>query len=309
MSYPHPASYGGPPYQVPVLARYKPLRTLGIATMVLIIVTTIGTCLQVGLTWASYDTLETDLAEAVNDSNTDGLVEALQGTFLNGMLSNLTMLLWLTTGVVFLVWLWQARENTEVLSPTVRHRLAKGWALGSWFCPGVQFWFPMTIVDDVYRASAEPGRPGVVSVPRGRAAILGWWAAWAFYWLFLLVSIPFAMIVMISWFADLIDASDAGRPVDDVTIRNDIVRFVKTMTIGSTVAAGLLVIAAALICLVIWRISRLQDARGPKVEVPGMTPMPIQPGRYEVQRYPGYAAEPPPFPSYGRPQDPPPPMR
>jgi uncharacterized protein DUF4328 len=231
----------------------------------------------------------------------------MQGTFTNGLISNITSLLWLTSGVVFLVWLWQARENAEVLSPTARHRLSKGWTIGGWFCPGVQFWFPMTIVDDVYRASAEPARPGMTTAPRGRGAILGWWAAWAFYWLFILVSVPAALVVTIAWFTNLVDSANAGVVPDDVTIRNDIVRFVQLMTTGTTIAAGLLVIAAGLIGPVVWRITTMQDARGPKVEVPGLNPTPIQPGPYQVQQYPGYAAQPPQFPSYGRPQDTPPP--
>lgn len=310
MSYPYPANYGGPPYQVPVLPRFKPLRTLSIATMVLIGLTTVATCIQVALVWSSYANFETDLADAVNNDDMGGLNDAIVGTVANGLISNLTSLLWLTTGVVFLVWLWQARENTQVLSPTVRHRLAKGWALGGWFCPAVQLWFPMVVVDDVWRASAGPARPGVAEAPRGRAAIFGWWAAWAGYWLFVVVGIPVAIVVMIGWFANLVEASNDGQAIDEVAARNDMVQFLRLLSIGSVVAAVLMVVAGILLCLVIWRISRMQDARGPQEYFPGLQPTSIQPGQHHAQQqYPTYGAQLPP-PGYGRPQDTPrPPWR
>jgi hypothetical protein len=286
MTYPYPA---GPSYPQAAPARFKPLRTLGITAMILIGLAALAYAVQVVLIWTSIDDLEIALAEAINDDDPEALNESLRHLVAGQVVGQLAWTLWITAAIVFLVWLWQARENTEVLSPGVRHRLAKGWTIGGWFCPGVQFWFPMTIVDDIWRASAAPKRPGETGGSGGRGLIYGWWAAWAFYWLLTLASIPFMFIVVLGWMSNLFDAADANEPVDDVTVRNDIVRFVRMLTLGGSVSAGLLVVAAGLIAMVIWRITVMQDARGPKLQLPGLQPTPIQygyhPGPGQVRPY------------------------
>lgn len=326
--YPVQPGYQGPTYMaVPSQPRFKPLRSLGIAAMALIGATAALVCLHTVLFWTAFDDLEIDLADAVNDENADGLAKALQQTVANGMLTNLTSLVMLAAAIVFLVWLWQARENSEVITPAYRHRLSKGWAIGSWFCPAVQFWFPLTVVDDVYRASPEPAKPGMVGGTRGRGLVFGWWAAWALYWLCLLVGSVIAFFTLVNWLVALSEASDDPTvTVDDVALRADIVRFVRALAIGFGVSSGLLVVAAALLCLVIWRVTSVQDARGPVAHVPGLQPHPNAPwpsapggppgpGGYAglppgppalpPGGYPGQ--QPPRYPTYGRPQDTPPP--
>jgi hypothetical protein len=302
MTQPYPSGFQGPGFvAVPPQPRFRPLRQLGIAAIALIAGTAVLTCVHTALFWTAFDSLEVDLAEAVNDENADGLADALQQTMANGMLTNITSLVSVAAAVVFLIWLWQARENSEVLSPTYRHRLAKGWSIGSWFCPGVQFWFPLTIVDDVYRASAEPPKPGMVGGVRGRGLVFGWWAAWALYWLCVLVGSVIAFFTVVSWLIALSDASEAGGTVDEVTIRADIVRFVRGLAIGFGVSSGLIVIAGVLVCLVIWRVTAMQDARGPVAHVPGLQAQPYGPyaGPYAGPQLPA----PPTYPTYGRPQD------
>jgi hypothetical protein len=275
MTYPYPA---GPGYPQAPAARFRPLRKLGIASMVLLGLTTLAYAVQVVLVWASIDDLDIALAQAINDNDSDALDTIFKQAFTGQLVGQLTWMLWVASAIVFLVWLWQARENTEVLSPGVRHRLSKGWTIGSWFCPGVQFWFPMTIVDDVWRASTAPRQPGTVGRSGGRGLVYGWWAAWAFYCLMALAAVPFVFIVVVGWMSNLVQSADANEPIDDVTVRNDMVRFVRMLTIGGSVSAGLLLVAAGLLSLVIWRISTMQDARGPQIQLPGLQPTPIQYG-------------------------------
>ncbi len=102
------------------------------------------------------------------------------------------------TAVAFLIWLWQARENTDFLhsplaprpGPPVDparglHRRAQGWVVGSWFCPIVQFWYPLEIVQDIATASEPLERPGATRTGRMRALLYGWWASWTGFWVIL----------------------------------------------------------------------------------------------------------------------------
>lgn len=81
----------------------------------------------------------------------------------------------IAAGVVFLVWLWRARENAETLSP-MRHRRARGWVIGGWFCPVVNLWFPFQVVSDIWRASRPDPKSGV-------SLLRWWWALLLFSWL------------------------------------------------------------------------------------------------------------------------------
>jgi hypothetical protein len=68
------------------------------------------------------------------------------------------------------LWLWQARENTRLISPDMDHARRSGWIWGGWVCPIVNFWFPFQIVRDIYRATARQ--------PQASPVIGGWWTVW-----------------------------------------------------------------------------------------------------------------------------------
>jgi hypothetical protein len=76
--------------------------------------------------------------------------------------------------VVTLVWLYRARMNAEGL---VRHRRSKGWVVGGWFCPVVNLWFPLQVVEDVSRADLPGDRRGAAGI-----VLYGWWACWLLAW-------------------------------------------------------------------------------------------------------------------------------
>ena len=73
------------------------------------------------------------------------------------------LLVLLAAGVVFIVWLWRARDNAELFC-SGQHRRGRGWVIGGWFCPVVNFWFPKQIVDDVIAAS-DPANTAAVPRP------------------------------------------------------------------------------------------------------------------------------------------------
>ncbi|MFF0266110.1 DUF4328 domain-containing protein [Kribbella sp. NPDC004536] len=81
--------------------------------------------------------------------------------------------------VVFVVWLWRVRVNSEVFSQA-DHRRSHGWVLASWFVPGPNLWYPKQIVDDVWIAS-DPKTPVYADdLRRFRTPPLTsvWWVAW-----------------------------------------------------------------------------------------------------------------------------------
>jgi len=89
------------------------------------------------------------------------------------------MLALLAAGVGFIVWLWRARGNAELFCYG-QHRRSRGWVVGGWFCPVVNFWFPKQIVDDVIAASdprTPPLLPDLPRIPR-HGLVLAWWIAW-----------------------------------------------------------------------------------------------------------------------------------
>ncbi|MEU6239724.1 DUF4328 domain-containing protein [Streptomyces sp. NPDC047024] len=111
--------------------------------------------------WA--DALQLDGA---GSGRTSGLADLATG--LSGGAQVLTLL---GAMVVYLCWLYRVRINAEVFD-LASQSLRRGWAIGAWFCPVVNLWFPRRIVLDIWDASAPQGRPA------GHGLINGWWALW-----------------------------------------------------------------------------------------------------------------------------------
>jgi hypothetical protein len=81
--------------------------------------------------------------------------------------------------VVFVIWLWRVRVNSEVFCQA-DHRRSHGWVLASWFVPGPNLIYPKHIVDDIWLAS-DPKTPVYADdLRRLRKPLLTnvWWVAW-----------------------------------------------------------------------------------------------------------------------------------
>jgi hypothetical protein len=77
--------------------------------------------------------------------------------------------------VVFLVWFYRARVNAD--GRGWPQRRSPGWAIGAWFVPVINLWFPFQIMADIWRA-------GLPAEARANRLILPgiWWACFlAFY--------------------------------------------------------------------------------------------------------------------------------
>ncbi|SER37221.1 protein of unknown function [Streptomyces sp. yr375] len=75
---------------------------------------------------------------------------------------------------VFLCWFHRVRVNAEVFRPD-GHAKSRGWTIGAWFTPVVNFWYPRRIALDIWDASS-PGTPW--GPPRPHGPVNAWWTAW-----------------------------------------------------------------------------------------------------------------------------------
>lgn len=127
----------------------------------------IATGLRVRALW---DRLATD--EAMDVFSPDG-ASAERLYLVSGNVQNLANLV---TAVVFIIWFHRTRRNAEVFDPSVQ-RMGPGWAVGGWFVPVANFWFPYRVASGVWEASAQT-RPdgGWRTVPRTPLNL--WWGAW-----------------------------------------------------------------------------------------------------------------------------------
>ncbi|MER5300509.1 DUF4328 domain-containing protein [Streptomyces lasiicapitis] len=82
------------------------------------------------------------------------------------------------TAVLFLCWFRRVRVNAEVFAPD-GHSMSRGWAVGAWFVPVANLWFPRRVAVDIWDASSE-GRwlPGGDPQAGRRTLLNAWWTLW-----------------------------------------------------------------------------------------------------------------------------------
>jgi hypothetical protein len=268
-----------PPAAYPVvraLPKYRPLRLTALISIGLMGLTAIVAVIQSIALWWSYDDVKRFVYGLLSEGEISRGIDKIAGT---GPLLDLASYLFLGTGIAFLIWLWQARDNAEVIKPALAaadqggydsrggaHRHAQGWIVGGWFCPIVQFWYPLQVVEDVVRTSEPPERPDSVRPRQLRALLYGWWASWAAFWVILVAGGGFAVVSFIVWMVRLVDRVDAadatGDYVDIYDLQDFMVRVALAVNIGFTVATVLLIIAGVAISLVLLRVTSWQDTRG-----------------------------------------------
>jgi Domain of unknown function (DUF4328) len=149
---------------------YRPLGGLGIAAVATVVLACLVRVIDLSFSWYAYRAVD-DYLNGVGDATYGEVMDMLT---LGESLAPFLVIAWLAAPVMFVVWLWRARLNAELINPHEQH-LARGWAIGGWICPIVNFWFPFRIVHDIWRVSrpaglTSPGRP-----------VHWWWTAWVLY--------------------------------------------------------------------------------------------------------------------------------
>ncbi|QNE19888.1 DUF4328 domain-containing protein [Kribbella qitaiheensis] len=323
--YPGAPNPGGYPI-VQTGPKYRSLRRTAQASVVLMGLTSVAAVIQSILLWKSYSGVKRFIYLQVSEDEYQRGAERIAHT---GPLLDLTNYLLLGTGIAFVIWLWQARENTEVIRPgftasyqggynshSGAHRHAQGWTVGGWLCPIVQFWYPLQVVQDVVTASEPPNEPGAAR--QARPLLFSWWASWTAFWVILVGGGGFAGVSFIVWLVRLVDSADAaeatGDYVDIYDLQTFMVRVALGVDIGFTVATVFLIVAAVTSSLLLFRVTGWQQAQADALTPPAPSgPTGQQPPGYAPPGQPQYGSRPllgstgqpgqQSFPSYGNPQE------
>jgi len=201
-----------------------PVRPAATATTVLLVASCAATAYGTWADWNRYLVAEDFLAGEPGVGVADW-VSAVNASYGAVWLRLIAML---ATAAALLTWMWRARINAERLNPA-EHRLSRAWAIGGWFCPVVQLWYPRVVMDDLWRASRPDERGSLVRY---------WWFALLAY-VVLLVAIRL-------------------EALGDVTVSA-----LNTVAVYSTVSLLMLCLAAVCLIQVVRQITRWQSTRHP----------------------------------------------
>lgn len=121
--------------------------------------------------WA--DLLQYDATGALADGETGAAAfrRADRADALSGLAAGAQAVSLVSCAVVYLCWFQRVRANAQVFSPA-GHRKSPGWAIGGWFVPVVNLWFPRRITLDIWDASSPWG------TNRSHALVNAWWTLW-----------------------------------------------------------------------------------------------------------------------------------
>jgi hypothetical protein len=153
---------------------FRSVNGLGTAVSILICLVALAQAVLAASEWYTYKVVKDYVEGTVKDPDRLDRADQVVVLTVGGWVLAL-----LAAGVVFIVWLWRARGNAELFCYG-QHRRGRGWVIGGWFCPVVNFWFPKQIVDDVIAASdprTPPLFPDLRRIPR-HGLVLAWWLTW-----------------------------------------------------------------------------------------------------------------------------------
>lgn len=161
-----------------------PVRQLSTTTTMLLVTTCVVFAFG---TWADWNRYQVAGAYVAGEPGV-GVADLVGADNTSSSAAVLILIASAATAVVFLMWLWRARRNAELINPAA-HRLGRGWTIGGWFCPVVNLWYPRFVVDDIWRASrpdVENDRHTVRGLPHS-PLVRYWWYLLVANWLVTLV--------------------------------------------------------------------------------------------------------------------------
>ncbi len=141
----------------------RPLRALGTAVLVLLAAQIVLYLVNIGLILHELSLV----ARLVPD---EGWERAIARSDWVGVM---TLLVFVATGIVWLVWQHHAQVNIAAASPSDL-RFTPGWAVGWWFIPIANLWKPFQTVRELWAESHAWGGHGGLS----RWPVIWWWLLW-----------------------------------------------------------------------------------------------------------------------------------
>ncbi|MBD0839273.1 DUF4328 domain-containing protein [Streptomyces sp. TRM68416] len=189
--------------------------------------------------WADLVTLGVtgDLADSGFGAVTDERIDRADRLYAAAGIAQVVAVV--PTVVLFLCWFHRARVNAEVFDP-YGHRKGRGWAIGGWFVPVVNLWFPRRITADIWDASAPVGSP------RSHGLVNAWWAV---------------------WLCSFLVGRFAARRDRDAETAQEMHDAVRWMVFSDAVD----IVAAALAVAVVLRVTRMQHEKA----MAGPAPLPV----------------------------------
>lgn len=165
------------------------------------------------------------------------------------LLAILEFIIYVTTVVFFLMWLYRAYKNLRGLNPANRLDYSPGLAVGSFFIPFANLIFPYRIVKEIWQKS-WPADEALLYAPSPPATFPLWWTFWLL-------------------------ASFGGNISWRITFDENIAE--STKTIVSIGASALSILAAVFAYLVVDAIDKRQEETSRKVNLePTSGPPPPQ---------------------------------
>ena len=159
--------------------------------------------------------------------------------FITLLVAILEFIVYLTTVVFFLMWLYRAYNNLRAFDPNRALDSSAGWAVGSFFVPFVNLIVPYRAVKEVWQKSGPPNE-AFLSEPSPPAYFPIWWLFWLL-------------------------SSFAGNISRRVSFNENVPE--STATIISMVAAALSIVAALFAYLVVDAIDKRQEETSRKLNL------------------------------------------
>jgi uncharacterized protein DUF4328 len=88
-----------------------------------------------------------------------------------------TVIVFLVTGVLWLIWQHRAHSNLRSFG-RIGLRYTPGWAVGWWFIPFASLWKPLGAMSELWKASAPIDEPEAWRKRKGWWPLGVWWACW-----------------------------------------------------------------------------------------------------------------------------------
>ncbi|MFF3209608.1 DUF4328 domain-containing protein [Streptomyces sp. NPDC002886] len=129
-----------------------------------------------GLVLSGAELFRAGLQDDLTSGPSMGTSERLGGLdALTIPLGLLDVVLYLATAVVFIVWFHRVRSNGQVFRPDGFTQSA-GWAIGGWFVPLANLFFPYRTARETWNASTQYAPDGTYRQVSG-APVVAWWLA------------------------------------------------------------------------------------------------------------------------------------
>lgn len=226
-------AYGYPSPAAPA----KSVSGLGIATQILLGVHLLASLILLFPAWHERALIHRIGADPTSVS----LDEAQHADNTLNALGAVSAVLYAATGIVWIIWFYRARVNVEAWSPVFQRR-GRGWAIGAWFCPVVNLWFPAKMARDILDDS-ERGPSDSTIVRPTRPLVVVW-------------SIGFAAMI-VSGFALRITSTSA----DHATTFSSVVAHYKTLANITLVEIVITIAVGIPAILLVGEITRAQTSR------------------------------------------------